>query len=121
MAQTPLERDALMDGLMDVFMFGRYHPSATNTFWNEINDDDWISLVLNTEDIHPGGVSSMPAPWQSENDLLFTGSYSLTSKAEFYSDADTSDLVPINKIKVLPYREDQEVPTGATDAATWNP
>jgi len=120
MAATPYERDTLMDDLMDVIMFGK-EDANKSAFWNEIFDDDWIWLELNTKNIIPGGVSSMPAPWQSENDLLFTGSYTLTSKAEFASDADTSDLLPINKIKVYPYREDQQVPTGATDPAPWNP
>lgn len=121
MAQTPLERDTLMDDLMDAIMFGRYAPSVTNTFWNEIVDDDYIWLELITENIQPGGVSSMPAPWQSENDLLFVGSYVIQSKAEFASDSDTGDLVPINKVKVFPYREDQAVPTGSDDPAPWNP
>lgn len=123
MAQTPLERDTLLDDLMDVIMFGKEDVNKS-AFWREIFDDDWIWLELNTKNIIPGGVSSLAAPWQSENDLLFTGSYTLNSIAEFFSDMDTSDLVPINHIKVYPYRDDQAVPTGndtGTPPSPWNP
>lgn len=120
MALTPLERDTLMDDLMDVFMFGKEQP-AKSAFWTEIFGEDFIWLTLNVENIIPGGVSTMVVPWQTENDILFTGSYALTSSCEFFSDANTSDFVPINKIKGLPYRPDQQVPTGAVDPAPWNP
>lgn len=120
MAMTPLERDTLMDDLMDVFMFGKENTNKS-AFWNEIFGADFVWLELNTENILPGGVSTLPAPWQTENELLFTGSYVLASKAEFFSDADTSEFVPINKIKGYPYRPDQQVPTGAADSAPWNP
>jgi hypothetical protein len=109
-ALTPLERDALMDALSDILLFSKGGSAAKSTFWKEINDEDYLWLTLSTENIQPGGVSTMPAPWQSENDILFSGSYAVNTEAEFFSDFDTSDFVPINKVAVFPYRPDQQVP-----------
>jgi hypothetical protein len=121
MALTPLERDTLMDYLADLLLFSRKDDSVSkNVFWREIHDAGYIWLTLNNEHLTPGGISSQAAPWQSENDLLFTGSYMVQSTAEFFSDMDTSTLVPVTKVKVYPYREDQPVPTGTNDDAEWN-
>jgi hypothetical protein len=120
MALTPLERDTLMDALSDVLVFGKNNQSHKAIFWKEINDADFLWLTINTESIQPGGVSNATTPWNAEDELLFTGSYMVTSSAEFYSDFDTSEFVPINKVTILPYREDQQVPTGADDPAPWN-
>jgi len=119
MALTPLERDTMMDNLVDLFMFGK-EETERSAFWTNIFDESYIWLNLNTEYITPGGVGQLPAPWQSENDLLFNGSYMLQSTCEFYSDMNTSDFVPINSVKVYPYRQDQQVPTGANDPASWD-
>lgn len=110
MALTPLERDSLMDALSDLLLFSKGGVAAKATFWKEITDEDFLWLTLTTENIQPGGVSSMPAPWQSENDILFSGSYAVNSEAEFFSDFETSDFVPINKVGLFPYRPDQSVP-----------
>ena len=119
MALTPLERDVMLDNLMDAIMFGKDSPTK-NAFWNEIFDEDFIWLNLNTENLMPGSVSPVQAPWGQEDAMLHTGSYMLTSTCEFYSDYETSDFVPINQVRILPYREDQQVPLGADDPAEWN-
>lgn len=110
MALTPLERDSLMDAISDLLVFSRHGSSAKQTFWNEIHDEDFLWMTLASEYVHPGGVSNLSAPWQSENDILFTGSYACNVEAEFYSDFETSAFVPINKVNVFPYRPDQQVP-----------
>lgn len=121
MALTPYERDVLLDYVSDILLFSRRDGSVNKSvFWQQIHTADYLWLTLNSENVRPGGVSSLPAPWQAENDLLFTGSYSISSEAEFFSDVNTSNLVPINKIKVYPYRSDQPIPQGVSDPAEWN-
>jgi hypothetical protein len=120
MALTPFERDSLLDAVSDLLLFSKDGQISKSVFWKEIHDEDFLSLVLNTENVMPGGVSSQQAPWQSSNDLIFTGSYAVSSKAEFFSDFETSEFVPINRVRALPYRPDQPVPTGANDPAPWN-
>lgn len=110
MALTAFERDALLDALSDLLIFSKEGASAKNTFWKEITDEDFLWLTINTGSVSPGGVSTTQAPWQSENDIIFTGSYSCQLEAEFYSDFNTSDFVPINAVRVFPYRPDQPVP-----------
>lgn len=110
MALTPEERDSLLDALSDILIFSRKASPAKSTFWNEIHGEDFLWLTLLSESVQPGGVSNMAAPWQSENDILFIGSYSCQSEAEFFSDYETSEFVPINRVKLFPYRPDQQVP-----------
>jgi hypothetical protein len=110
-ALTAYERDSLLDAISDLLIFSKNSSVAKETFWKEITDEDFLWLTLNTESVTPGGVSSMAAPWQSENDIIFTGSYSCQLEAEFFSDYETSDFVPINSVRVFPYRPDQPVPT----------
>lgn len=116
--RTALERDRLMDAFVDVVGPGKYRPS-TSPFFEELYDDDFIILNVNVENITPGGVTAAPAPWDNADDMLFSGQYTLDVNGEFFSDADTSDFISINKIVAFPYRPDQELPVGAEPTDNW--
>jgi len=116
-ALSSYQRDVLLDNIMDVIAFGRYKTN-TSAFYNEIYDDDFITLNMQTEDIRPGTNSTSEVPWQAENEQFYTGSWWTQVTGHFYSDGTTGALVPIRQINAYPYREDQAVPQGAEPP--WN-
>lgn len=116
--RTALERDRLMDHLVDVIGPGKY-ADAVSPFFQEIYDDDFIILNMITENIVPGGISAAPAPWDNADEMLFSGQYTVEVSGHFFSDADMSEFISINNIDVYPYRPDQELPTGAEPGDNW--
>lgn len=97
LALTPLERDRLAAGLVNLLAFDK-------TFLEGLNDADYTTLVVNTEVITPRGTNQTPVPWESQDEMIFSQTYSVPVHGEFYSNADTGELIQISAVQAWPYR-----------------
>lgn len=113
-ANTPVDRDYVAVGLLNLLAFGNEIPEFAQ-FHREIDDYDFVALQMNTEHIYPGGDSTEPAPWQTPDDHIFSTTYSVDILGEFFTDPRTSDLVQISKVVAYPYRKDQAIPQGSQE------
>lgn len=103
LALTPLERDRVAAGLMNLLAFNEVIPEFSN-FKEEMSDNDYVSLILNTEEITPRGENQTPVPWQNPDEMIFSQTYSVQMHGEFYSNSDTGDLIEIESVGAWPYR-----------------
>lgn len=109
LALSPLERDRIAAGLVNLLAFGEAIPAFAN-FKNEIADGDYVRLVLLTDRITPQGQQSGPVPWGNEDEMIYTQTYSVQLFGEFYSDSTAGTLVRISAVEVYPYRPDENPP-----------
>lgn len=84
--------------------------------------DHWNFVQINHDTIQGFGETQEPAPWEAEDEQIYTVNYRVAVLGEFYS------VPPVNvahgfveEVDVFPYIEDLEsVPTGdAGDPAEW--
>lgn len=109
MALSPLERDQIAAGLVNLLAFGDVIPEFAN-FKDEIADGDYVRLVLMTDRITPQGQQTNPVPWDNPDEMLFTQTYSVQLHGEFYSQVGSGNLVRISRVEVYPYRPDELPP-----------
>lgn len=109
---TTQGRDELVDNLLAVLAHGRKDP-VLGRFHQDIYDNDWILLYLMTERLVWTGNNTLPAPWGSEDEVIYQTGYSCDITGEFFSDPYTSELIRISNIRFYPYRPDQTVPKGS--------
>jgi hypothetical protein len=108
-ANDPLDRDKLAVGILNMFAFGREIPEFKH-FMDELVDDDFIALQVNTDKIIPGGDNTVTPPWGNPDDNIFSTSYGVEILGEFFTDPRTSDLVRIDKIIARPYIQGHLMP-----------
>ena len=113
LAQTPVDRDYIAVGLLNAIAFGK-EIAEFQTFWNELYDNDFVALQINTAYITPGGDSISATPWQNTDENIFTTSYSVNLIGEFFSNPSTGGLVEISTVITYPYKADQPIPAGST-------
>lgn len=118
-ALSAYERDLISSMLVNLIAFPR-GSAAADTFQREIYDSEFIDMQIQNDVIQPGGESSEPVPWDDPTRRLYKDVYSIKSIGEFYTHENGLSLVTINHVKILPYREDQPVPTGSTDPRDTN-
>jgi hypothetical protein len=124
---STLDRDLISDTLVGaiqmadtaaytkLFWDRLYAPSAT-TYPDAVNN----FVNLNHDLITASGEGQMPPPWQTEDEMLFTCSYSVPVFGEFYSVPPTTTLANITKVNIYPYIGGLEsVPTGVDDPSPW--
>jgi hypothetical protein len=102
LALSPLERDRVAAGLVNLLAFGHVIPEFTN-FKDELADGDYVRIVLLTDRITPQGQQTNPVPWGNSNELIYSQTYSVQLYGEFYSEVTTGDLVLISDVEVYPY------------------
>ena len=93
MAQSPLDRDVLVDAMTEILAFG-WLDDIRSEFFDEIygtveDGSSFITmlnqLTLNTDVITPGGDSAGPAPWEPEDTLIYQDSLSVEASGGFYN------------------------------------
>lgn len=111
-ANTPLDRDMISVGILNLIAFGKEIPEFEN-FHKEVTDNDFVALQMLTDKIIPGGDGVTAPPWGNPDDNIFTASYGVQLLGEFFTDPRTSNLVMINQVIAYPYRKDQPIPQGS--------
>lgn len=121
-ALTPMDRDMVILGLMNMFAFGDQIPGFAD-FWKEIGDYDFVSLQINTEHIQEGGDQVVSVPWGDDETPVFSDSLTLNVFGEFYTVPTTGELVPISQVNVYPYIHGAPEPLGsqATEGTPGSP
>lgn len=114
-ALTPLDRDMVIVGLVNLFAFGTEIPGFVD-FHNEISDYDYVAMSLMMDHMQEGGDSVVTVPWGNQDEPVFTDSITLDLIGEFFTNPTTGALVRINAVKVYPYRPEQPVPEGSIDS-----
>lgn len=100
---SALERDRIAAGLINLLAFGETIP-AFDDFKEELADGDYVSMVINAEQIQTQGTNTTPVPWGNEDEMIYSQTYSVPLHGEFYSDTSGSGLIRISDVEVYPYR-----------------
>jgi len=112
MALDPLERDMIAASLTGIMAMGK-DVAAYKPFFEQIYDEDFVSLQLNTSAMYPGGETVGPAPWENSNENIFITSYGADAVGSFISEPETGNLIRISEVRTYPYREGQPKPHGS--------
>ena len=97
-ALSSLERDNLYDELVRIYAFSRIEDDAT-VFRTTIENNDFIGVLANWDELRPGGDSAGPGtPWGTEDEVIYEKSLSFDVEGEFVSDASTDTLVLLSAI-----------------------
>src|SRR5690606_15451698 len=84
-ALTSWERDRLHDEMVRVLAFGRENP-GTARFRQTIEDNEWIGLTLDWDNISVRGMNqTVGTPWQTD-DLIYETEIAMACRGEFVSD-----------------------------------
>src|ERR1700756_30577 len=129
-ALDPVSRDRLVGSLVHLISVGAMDAWSGQLFDTIYGDHDDILpyrdfnfVNINSDSIHPFGNVQGPAPWNSENELIFKTTYRTNVLGEFTSLPDTGPLTNvINSILVYPYSviEGDPVPFGdPAGAVNW--
>jgi hypothetical protein len=113
-ALTPMDRDMVILGLLNMFAFGDQIPGFED-FWNEIRDYDFVALQINTDNITEGGDSVVSVPWDDDESPVFTDSLTIQVLGEFATLPTSGALVRINSVTVYPYQPGAPVPLGSQE------
>lgn len=107
-ALSSLERDRLYDEVVRTFAFGGQNV-ALNVFREKIEDNDFIGMNFNFDDLQPSGdIAAMGTPWQTE-EMIYEKSLSIDLIGEFVGDPKTQQLVPLSKVLVTATAEGFEL------------
>ncbi len=109
MALNPLDRDRIASMLINLLAAGD-QITAFQPFFDEVHDEDWVAITLQTERIIPGGESTEAAPWGDPDTQVFSVKYSINLLGEFVTDPITGGLIQISGVLVSPYREGRPQP-----------
>jgi hypothetical protein len=105
-ALTSMERDRLYDEFVRVFAFSRIE-RATNEFRAALEDNDFIALRVNWDQLRPHGDGAAPGtPWGTEDEVIYEKSVGFDVEGEFVSDPANAVLVPLGQIVVEGTNED---------------
>lgn len=100
-ALSSLERDNLYDELVRVFAFGRVEQERPG-FRDLLENNDFIALNLNWDELHPHGDAAAPGtPWGTEDEVIYERSLAFDAEGEFVSDWRTHEIVLLSKIVVI--------------------
>lgn len=108
--RTPLERDTVTAGLVNLFAFGKDNP-ILSPFIDALNNNAYAAVQINTGQLVPGGESVSTVPWDNEgDDRLYVNQYSARLFGEFINNAMSGDLIEINSVNLYPYRDGTPAP-----------
>lgn len=130
-ALSSVDRDLISDSLVQTFAMGDLTTYTNRLFqriytanFSEFPKAEYNYINLNTDMLSPTGETQTPAPWGSEDDLVYQTAYRVGVFGEFYSlpPTDQDPVGYIERVDQYPYIKDiEEVPTGADDPAEWQP
>lgn len=138
-ALSTVDRDLISDSLVQVLTMGKLQ-AWTNHFMTRLYGqqydyalladaditsvplDQWNFVQINHDTIQGFGETEAPAPWEAEDDQIYTVNYRVAVLGEFYSvpPANVAHGL-VEAVDVFPYIEDLETePTGdVADSAEW--
>lgn len=100
-AMTSWERDQLFDEVVRTFISAKYNEE--HAFRKQIEDNDWIALQINFDDLRPAGdAAAQGTPWGTE-DVIYEKTISMTCLGEFLSDKATTELLRLSAVIPMPY------------------
>ena len=111
-ALSPLDRDMIITGLMNLLAFGREIPTFSD-FHHDLMNGDFVDMQINTEVIEESGDGVAQVPWGTDEEPVFTDSVSVNLLGEFFTNPTTGGLIEIDRVVAYPYRYDQPVPEGS--------
>lgn len=88
---SPLDRDLMADGIVEVLSFGRLDTQLNNFFTTIYGDPTanagfvFQQIGLNTDELTSTGNNATIAPWQPEDVLVYSTGYSLQIHGGFYN------------------------------------
>ena len=101
-AESPIDRDAIMAGLTNLFAFGQDIPAFQN-FQLSVRNQRFVTLVIMSDSFTEGTDMAMPPAWNmNSNQLLFSNSMTFQVFGEFFTEPSTGNLVEIEEIDVFP-------------------
>ena len=109
MTLNPQDRDQLSAAIVQILAMGQVQPEFVR-FHDEIDDSDYITISLMTDQITPGGTQEGTVPWGDDEQTVFIATYSVKLFGEFYSNLSTGDLIEISEIDLYPYRTGEPAP-----------
>ncbi len=106
---SALARARLADEVIRVLAFGQLEVGR-GAFRSFIQDNPLIAMQLDHDQITPSGDAETPGtPWGTD-DIVYEITLSVAAIGEFTSTAQ-GQLVPLEEITLIPYRDDEEDPT----------
>lgn len=110
-ALSTLDRDIVADALVEVIRFGRLE-SDTEPFFRMIypeGDSDFLNLeqlMLDSDQVRGGSDSASLAPWQPEDVLVYSTSYSVELHGGYYNTHPKKTWPVYTAIEILAYPTD---------------
>lgn len=105
-ALSPLDRDAVMSGLTNLFAFGKDIPAFEN-FQLQVRNQRFVTLVVMSDSFTEGTDMAAPPAWNpTSNELLFSNSMTFQVWGEFFTAPTTGDLIEIDSISISPTVDD---------------
>lgn len=115
-ALTSLERDRLLDAMVQVIAFGLDNP-ATAEFKQTLDLNDLIGVQMNWDQFQITGLDeNQGTPWGTD-EVIYEGTVGVDCQGEFASSATSGTLVPLSGITVAEYAPGEEPPDLGQDVA----
>jgi hypothetical protein len=111
-ALTPLDRDMIITGLINLLAFGTEIPGFTE-FRQDIMDFDFVGLTLMMDQIQETGDSTHSPPWDADEELVFTDGITVQAFGEFFTEHTQGELIQLNRVIAYPYVHGQAPPLGS--------
>jgi hypothetical protein len=100
-AMSSWERDRLYDQIVRVFAFSRVEDAPT-AFRDTIENNDFIGVNVDWDELRPGGDSAAPGtPWGTDDEVIYEKSLSFDVIGEFVSSPSQTTLVNLSSIQVM--------------------
>lgn len=100
-ALSSLERDTLYDEVVRLFAFGRIE-KATPSFRDQIENNDFIAVYANWDQLRPHGDAAAPGtPWGTEDEVVYEKSLAFDVEGEFVSNWEGNALMMLSKVNVM--------------------
>lgn len=100
-ALSSLERDRLYDQIVRVYAFSRTE-DALSEFRNTIENNDFLAINPNWDELRPGGDAAAPGtPWGTEDEVIYEKALSFDVIGEFVSDPSTNTLAILSAIHTM--------------------
>lgn len=133
-ALSPIDRDIIYDALVETLSFGHLptYSLQANLFSELYGDPDdpfdrfraLNQLNLNTDILRSGGKSASPAPWESEDDLVYTKTLTIEVNGGFYNQVPGKTLpqtATITAVHVYPHMNElMSLPLYQEDDPFWD-
>ena len=125
---SPLSRDVLSDGLVELLSMGTLETTLRDFFYKIYGDPTqsystlalYHQINLNTDVIHGGNDSAGLAPWEPEDQLVYQTTYTIDITGGFYNSIPTdAPLTTIQTVIQEPYAFGEAIPPSVEENNPW--